>query len=153
MNLLMKYKKRAVVVIGCFAMASCAGCSTIRKAYWDHKVKELCLKDAGVTVYERVGMSRDEYKKFRLLALDNRNENQRYYSMFKTSYIKDDGNLAVMKFEETAIRQSDGKVLGKEISYARSGGDSVFHWPHPTQFGCWSIGIDPNLRTSVFYME
>ncbi|HNN86796.1 MAG: hypothetical protein U1F12_02850 [Pseudomonadales bacterium] len=135
------------------ALVSCISCAPIRKAYWDHEIRELCRKDAGVTVYERVGMSKEEYKKFRLLALDDRNENQMYYSKFKTSYIKDNDNISIMKFEEHAIRKSDGKVLGTSVSYARKGGDSIFHWPHPTQFGCWSIGIDPNLRTSVFYME
>ncbi|MBK9667618.1 MAG: hypothetical protein IPO61_18090 [Gammaproteobacteria bacterium] len=29
------------------------------KAYWDHRVRELCKKDGGVTVFERVLLMRE----------------------------------------------------------------------------------------------
>jgi hypothetical protein len=33
------------------------------KAYWDHKVRELCEKDGGVTVYEAIELSPEEFKR------------------------------------------------------------------------------------------
>ena len=32
-----------------------------RKAYWDHKVTEMCEKDGGIKIYERVQLDEAEY--------------------------------------------------------------------------------------------
>ena len=138
-------------------VVSCTGCSTIRKAYWDHKVKELCLKDAGVTVYEKVGMRKEEYDKFRLLDFDKNDPSQKYYTVSNDTYLKKDKGLDgmwVKKYEEVAIRKSDTKVLGNRVSFGRRGGDSIiFSWMHPSSFGCHSMGIRQDLQQSIFYSE
>ena len=138
-------------------VVSCTGCSTIRKAYWDHQVKELCEKDAGVTVYEKVGMRKEEYDKFRLLELDKNDPSQKYYTVSKITYLKKDNGLEgmlVRKYQEEAIRKSDGKVLGEAIAYSRVGGDSViFSWEHPSVYSCSNLDIRPNLEKSIFFIE
>jgi len=43
-------------------------------------------------------------------------------------------------------RASDGKLLGEEITFARSGGDPIGPW-HPSSFGCAGAG---GLSKAVF---
>ena len=128
------------------------------KAYWDHKVKQLCEKDGGVTVYEKVELERDEFHKlngnqYGEISIPEKRLGKTlvpYYSEYSSQVLRD-GYLRVYKYNLKIARRSDGKVLGMKISYGRGGGDFPTVIGHPSSFSCAKIpGFESNLTGKIF---
>jgi len=131
-----------------------------RKAYWDHKVTKMCEEDGGVTVYERVELTRkefeniggNEYGQIPVPSMRLTKDNYPYYSELLTIQIRD-GNPKVYKNEGRIFRKSDNKLLGLMISYGRSGGDFPTGF-HPSNFGCADLKtIRLDVEKQVFVIE
>ncbi|MDK1030156.1 MAG: hypothetical protein QGD96_12625, partial [Anaerolineae bacterium] len=112
------------------------------KAYWDHKVTEMCEKDGGVTVYEKVEISKTDYPDIQvtsknLLILPSEKNVKLGYPFFYRyrMYYMRQGFLNVVRHEQSIVRSHDGKLLSKHISYGRSGGDFPTGF-HPSHFSC-----------------
>ena len=128
------------------------------KAYWDHKVKQLCEKDGGVTVYEKIELTQDEFKRlggnqFAQIPVRSERlrgfENSPYLSKQITNIVYA-GPPIVRRFEFTIYRASDGKILGKMVNYARSGGDA-FILDAGTSFSCADMkAISLDVERQVF---
>ncbi|MGH9694315.1 MAG: hypothetical protein ACRD5Z_09250, partial [Bryobacteraceae bacterium] len=129
---------RSVLAVLAVAMLpSCAGYVPGEKAYWDAKVKEMCDKDGGITVYERVKISRREA---RSVLIDHpptqkARRNQPYVWEQNETVIRD-SNPRVVRSEILIKRRSDDKILGKTVQYWRSGGDFPTGISEPTSFIC-----------------
>jgi len=130
------------------------------KAYWDSKVKAMCERDGGVTVYERVELTRkefeniggNEYGQIPVPSMRLTKDNYPYYSELLTIQIRD-GNPKVYKNEGRIFRKSDNKLLGLMISYGRSGGDFPTGF-HPSNFGCADLKtIRLDVEKQVFVIE
>ena len=111
-----------------------------RKAYWDHKVREMCEKDGGMEIYERVNLDEKEYRlyidslgNFTIPREDKAPENLKIISKYISTYIHRN-NPEVRRFELQIIRRSDNRLLGTMISYGRAGGDLVAF--HPSIYSC-----------------
>lgn len=111
------------------------------KAYWDHRVKEMCEKDNGVTVFERASLTQNEYEALpknsgfvsvpvKYLA----NENQVFYADEVTSVIKDSYPY-VRRVDVSIKRKSDAATIAKYSSFHRVGGDIPLGF-HPSSFSC-----------------
>ena len=138
-----------------------AGCSTPSQVYWDHKVKELCEKDGGVTVYEKVELTREEYERN-----DGKNGGIRVPSEksplagkydFSSKTINSDINASnphVWRTEGVIYRKSDGKELGKMVTYSRRGGDISTGIAESSHFGCGDIKtIKLDVENQIFTVE
>jgi len=119
-----------------------------RKAYWDHKVTEMCEKDGGIKIYERVQLDEAEYNlyinKFGQLSIpidEEAPESIRYIRKDNREFIRRN-NPTVRRYESVIIRRTDNKILGKRIAYSRVGGDSIAL--HPSIFSC------PDNTVSLF---
>lgn len=112
-----------------------------RKAYWDHRVTELCSKDAGVKVYEHVTLSAQDYERLGgtpyglPLPSEEGAKGFPYFVQVAESKIHD-GNPVVMRLETLVRRRSDGKLLARSITYFRRGGDFPTGLLHDSSFGC-----------------
>ena len=112
-----------------------------RKSYWDSKIQEMCTKDGGTRVYERVSLTKSEYDRLggRAGAIPlYREENapRDYPFVVKTTDIVfHEKNPRVYKSETRYIRQLDKKVLAMSIRYVRLGGDFPTY-AHPSSFLC-----------------
>jgi len=120
------------------------------KAYWDHQVRKLCEKDGGVTVFEHVELTPEEYR-------ENDGEHgvinvppEKSQDAEKYSYLTRDSetvlrnrNPSIQRFEFLIYRKSDGKELGKYVSYARSGGDFPTGFAEGSSFSCADF-LPPN---------
>ena len=102
------------------------------KAYWDHKVKELCDKDGGVTIYEKVVISKGDYPTMKFTSAgrpilppeSSATERNPFFYSHKKELIKENYfGLDVIRYEDLKIRSADKKVLSKKITYGRKGGD------------------------------
>lgn len=138
--------KRVAVALAASLLASCG---SVERAYWDAKVEEMCRKDAGVTVYERVKITRDEYK--RLGGTDGSvpvpprqvaRPGYPYVTEYKTTPLND--NPEVFRSDVSIVRTEDGKVLSRLVQYARVGRDFI------RPFSCQDLGIREDIRQQTF---
>lgn len=105
----------------------------------DRQVRELCAKDGGVRVYERVRLSpyEHEYYASKNWLLPDKSQaasGDKYYTETDIHYYRQ-GFLSVSRRQYRVIRRSDGRVLGESISYGRAGGDLPGPW-HYSTFKC-----------------
>jgi len=119
------------------------------KAYWDHQVKQMCEKDGGVTVYEKVELTKEEYESLKI-PFDKDGKFSTPYYRVTTEYVVISGYPKVGKSGQIIVRRSDKKTLGMLTHYGRGGGDAI-PIDHPSHYGCENIdGINNNLTNSVF---
>jgi len=126
-----------------------------RQAYWDAKVKELCEKDGGVTVYERVKLTQSEYQRLGgvrgIVPVPQRstaNPGSPFVADTVMTIIRDWGP-EVYRRETSIVRVADGKVLARQVTYGRVGGD--FPSPgHPSSYGCREVGLPLDVEKQTF---
>jgi hypothetical protein len=113
-----------------------------RKAYWDYKVKQMCEKDGGVTVIEKVILSKEDYQRLAgttgdiLLPDSSRSDkNYPYVSKFTVTTIRE-GYPKVNKYETEVRRSRDQKTLARRVSYSRIAGDFPTGIFHHSTFSC-----------------
>jgi len=128
----------AIVVLLLLAVGFYEG----RKAYWDYRVREMCEKDGGVTVYEKISVSPDEYRRLSkvdgsaaIVSEANSKPTEPAFAVDKETVLKE-WAPRVTRWESSVKRRSDGKVTGKMVTYYRVGGDFPLSFGHPTSFSC-----------------
>lgn len=113
-----------------------------RKAYWDYRVREMCEKDGGTRIFERVLMDRQEAKANGLLVgttivIPSRSDPwslTSYYIGYESADIRS-GAPRVFRARTTVVRAKDMKVLAEMVSYSRVGGDFPT-FAHPSAISC-----------------
>ncbi|MCF7982638.1 MAG: hypothetical protein K9K86_11700, partial [Pseudomonadales bacterium] len=90
----------------------------LNKAYWDSKVRALCEKDGGVTVYEVVNLTKDEYLQnegknglIRVMSKRTSKKEHQYAFVSKTNVINAKKPY-VRRTEYVTYRKADNKQLG-----------------------------------------
>jgi hypothetical protein len=124
----------AVVVLLLLAIGFYEG----RKAYWDYKVREMCDKHGGVTVYERVKISKKDFQGLwdqRIPPTENTRMDSPYFWQRIETTIRD-SYPKVARAETLIKRRTDDKVLGKSVRYWRTGGDFPTGFSEATSFVC-----------------
>jgi len=128
-----------------------------RKAYWDSKVREFCRKEGGVTVYERVPLSVEEFRKLGgdhgplpIPSESTASKDSPYISKQSRIDIREK-DPEVIRGEWLIERRSDGKVLARLVYFSRIGGDNPLSFGHPTVFSCRNIpGFRSDIERQVF---
>ena len=147
-----RFARRALLVSTMTALASLIGCVGYDVGdypTWDAKVKELCESDGGVTVYERVTLSRTEDivresgSSITVPRRQSASANAPYVSEEKIVWLNE-ANPRVYRSETWIIRAQDGAVLSKLVSYGRVGGDFV------RPYSCRDVGTRLDLERQTF---
>ena len=126
----------------------------LNKVYWDYRVKQMCEKDGGVTVYEKVELTQEEYKKHDgengiISSVPSENTSAALHSLYlskQSTSILRKAIPEVVRYEFLIYRKRDGKQLGKMVTYYRSGGDFPTIIGHPSGFSCRDI---PDFKLNV----
>jgi hypothetical protein len=135
-------------------VASCE----INKAYWDRQVRELCELDGGVVVYERVELTPEEYrdndgKSGSIRVPSETSPLAKQYSYLRrttTDYIRT-GSPTVSRRESIIFRKSDGRELGRSVSYTRTGGSFPNGISETLSFSCNDIEDVPlDIERRIF---
>lgn len=116
------------------ALTMLAGCSTPLGLLYDAKMAQMCAKDGGARVYERVPAPASRFNSAGQLLLLPTNERvdalgPDYRYIKETEYLRGNeayGSLSIRRTVTKIIRKSDGKLLGESISYSRAGGNITF---------------------------
>ena len=138
-------KNILIVLLLSITFVGCAGYVPGRQSYWDAQVKEMCEKDGGVTIFERIRMSKaDIDRRILPMTADGKlgialkelaHSDAPVYAERKTTYLRE-SNPQVGRVEWIAIRRSDQVVVARWISYGRFGGDLPTGLAHDSSFGC-----------------
>lgn len=107
--------------------------------YWDAKVREMCAKDGGITVYETVDLPPDRFNKwgqpnfYHPVNGENALGGEYIFKIEKHYFHQADPRVSRRSYK--VFRRGDNKLLGQSIIYGRGGGlpgpwhDSSFHCP------------------------
>jgi hypothetical protein len=128
-----------------------AGCE---KYALDRQVQELCAKDGGIKIYEKVKLPPERFDQWGNVHIPSKQDAKpwdEYYNDTDTTYFRT-GNPEMRRSHDRIIRRRDGKVLGEFIYYARRGGDMPGPW-HESSFGCPDLQTLPNFENSIFTKE
>jgi len=128
-----------------------------RKAYWDHRIEEMCEKDGGVIVHEYIELEREEYPNLISSSGNviipnkyNAKVGDPYFVTFSESILRD-GTPKIRRTETKIIRRSDSKILSIRVGYSREGGDIPTGILAPSSFSCRSVkNINTSLIKSTF---
>jgi hypothetical protein len=136
--------------LGAFC-AALLGCTRERDLV-DEQVRQLCAKDGGVRVFERVQLAADQFDpdgEILVLSEKSSKPTDKYYHVRDVIHLRK-GNPEMWRAHYKLIRKSDSKVLGEAISYTRRGGDLPGPW-HPSSFGCPHDADISDISKAVFY--
>ena len=143
------------VAIVCCSLSACLGYVPGAKVYWDARVKEMCLKDGGATVYERVKITPADYQSLRgsggtipVPARRFAKPDSPYVADTTISTIHEWGP-EVFRLETLISRVADGRVLARQVTYIRRGGD--FPSPsHSSSYSCSDVGVRLDVERQTF---
>jgi hypothetical protein len=146
------------LLVVCLLAITLAGCMPGQQSYWDAQVKEMCAKDGGVTIYQKLRISESEMRLLGTVggmigipAKDLAKPNAPVYEELKIVDIRD-SNPRVSRSEMLIVRRSDGATVARAIIYARSGGD--FPSPaHPSSFSCPEFNVVISELQQLFVVE
>lgn len=127
-----------------------------RKAYWDFRIERMCQKDGGLTVFEEIRLSADDYERLRsrsgTIPLPERGSADRaaeFFSHTQEEVIRERSPRVAR--EEVTIYALDGnRMIARYISYSRSGGDFPTY-AHPSYFLCKRE--DQSISERIFIKE
>lgn len=112
-------------------LSGCAGYVPGAKSYWDARVKELCAKDGGVKIYEKLHVTKTDIENLGRvgggIAIPIKrlaDPNAPVYAINQITHIRDK-DPEVWRSEWRIIRRKDQAVIAIEVSYHRAGGDAV----------------------------
>lgn len=132
----------------------------INKAYWDHRVAELCEKDGGAVVFERVILTKEEYelndgrKGVINVMSEDTSKTTHQYAWKSITKIINEKKPYVRRTEYVTYRKSDNEKLGLLITYSRRGGDFPTVISHPSSFSCKDIiGFEQDLNINIFIFK
>lgn len=126
-------------------------CTTPLQIMADAEVRRLCEKDGGIKVYETVKLPAerfDEYGQIRIPYKEITKPEDDYYYESSRIFIEA-GYTQVWRSHIKVYRNTDKKIIGEAISYARRGGDIPGPW-HSTSFRCPEEAGLNNLKNQIF---
>lgn len=133
----------------------------VNKAYWDYRVKQMCEKDGGVIVYEKVELTREEYRKYDgkygyinvPFEASSDTDKFLYVKTWETQTLRK-YTPNITRSESIVYRKNDRRKFGKFVTYSRSGGDFPTIIAHPSGFGCRDMpGIELNIEKKIFSVK
>ncbi len=145
-------RRRAVRSIGVAAqiiiatgLAGCTGYSPGAKTFWNEEVRKLCERDGGVTIYDRVQISKADIDrhvlpttadgKLGVTVKELAHPEVPVFAESKTTILRE-WSPQVGRVEWTVIRRSDSAVVARWVSYGRHGGDFPTGLAHESSFSC-----------------
>ena len=140
-------------------VVSCTGCSTIRKAYWDHQVDKLCEKDGGVTIFEKLEIRKSDYPSMKLTSKGKlilppkgkESQGSPFYQESSIDYLRK-GSPEVWRYTQSVVRKSDKKILSTYVSYSRVGGDFELGF-HPSSHSCKDTDLYISTQSSAIIVK
>jgi hypothetical protein len=136
-----------------FALSGC-----VSQTFWDARIDRLCRQDGGMTLYERVWISAEEYRRLGgvqgTIPLPNEQSAPSGYPFLakQSRTVLSERDPRVYRAETLYFRASDGKVLGRLVRYHRVGGDLPIG-DHHSVYTCPSQDEATAAERSIYSIE
>lgn len=131
-----------VVISLAVSLAGCMGYVPGQQSYWDAQVREMCERDGGVEILEKVILTKQEAQllprvdgKIATRSNSSGSANDPVYSERKISNLRE-SNPRVSREDVVVIRRSDRKMVARWVEYVRIGGDVPTGLEHHSSFRC-----------------
>jgi len=148
-DLSVRFKR--LLVCAALCTGAIGGCAR-EKDQLDEEVRQLCAKDGGTKIHERVGLPADKFDESGFINFYRRTAKDplgpEYMFESRIDYYRK-GNPEMWRNYYRVVRRLDGKVLGESVTYSRRGGDMPGPW-HESSFGCPTHTGDATLLKEVF---
>ncbi len=121
--------KKILIVLLALMLAGCMGYVPGQQSYWDARVREMCEKDGGVTIFESIGVSAAQATTLPrigpYISIPPRKSVKSDALAFwdESVTVFHDGNPRVWRSEQVIRRHSDEKIIARAVRYIRVGGD------------------------------
>lgn len=153
-------KKILIALLLTLALTGCMGYVPGQQSYWDAQVREMCEKDGGVHIIERVRITKNEMNflgesdgKLTILVKELAHPKSPVYAIRgKRKIFASEGNSSIGRAEWSIIRRSDEKVVANLIRYSRTGGDFP-EFIHQSTFFCPSSERITSDMQKLFIIE
>jgi len=128
------------------------------KAEWDRQIREWCETEGGITVFEQIDVSKQQYPDLvitpRGVSIPSRmsaNTDDPFFYSNRTEILSNDQAL-IRRHTNEIVRSIDSKVLGRRVSFSRVGGDFYpFGFGTESSFSCSRVdGFNSDLNRAVF---
>jgi hypothetical protein len=125
----MNFRALVAIFVG-VQVAACAGYLPGRQAQWDEKLNEMCRKDGGVQIFDKVRLSQADARK--LGSVDGKisvplkelaHPEAPLFSVQTRTHLGAEGNVSIGRIESSITRRQDGTVVARWVAYSRSGGE------------------------------
>jgi hypothetical protein len=148
-----------MMLLAVVTLSGCMGWAPGRQAYWDAQVKEMCDKDGGVKIFEKLRISKPDIDllgridgKIAVPSKNSAHPNAPVYSELKITSIRD-ANPRVFRSESVIIRRADQTILARWVAYSRSGGDFPTGLSEGTSFNCPDLKAITSDLQQLFIVE
>jgi hypothetical protein len=149
----------AVTLAALIVLSGCAGYAPGAKSSWDQQLKEMCARDGGVTVYERISISAEQFAKLGKVGAYasispkwNMQADDVAFWEQSTMIIRE-GNPRVSRFEQVVRRRADEKIVARVVRYSRVGGDLPTGLAHESALTCPEEEQILAQREKIFRIE
>ncbi|HSH28646.1 MAG TPA: hypothetical protein VK971_01965 [Thiohalobacter sp.] len=129
-----------------------------RKAYWDYRVREMCEKNGGVFIKDKIEISEREKQNLGTVAgytsipyKPLADPDSPVYYVDHESVIRESSPRVTM-WEETIYRRSNKSVLANIVMFRRSGGDFPTY-AYPSRFSCPDKLVILSKREEIFHEQ
>jgi len=144
-------KTSLVLLLATIVLLLLSACATPSQIMVDAEVRRLCEKDGGIKVYETVKLPAERFNEYGQIRIPYKEitkpEDDYYYESLRT--FLETGYTQVWRSHIKVYRNTDKKIIGEAISYARRGGDVPGPW-HSSSFRCSEEAGLNNLKNQIF---
>lgn len=125
----------ALVVLG---IGVCEG----RKAYYDWRVKQMCEKDGGISIYEHIRISPQTAARMSRVAGHLSITYESSSPPNDVAFLRGEPEIlrtsepSIHRHEQSIVRRTDGKIVARMVRYGRAGGDFPLSLSNPSTFSC-----------------
>jgi hypothetical protein len=133
----------------------------LNKAYWDSRVSKMCAEEGGISIYESVRFSEEEFIRYGgddgvITVPDERSARSADFpfAISRNEIQINESFPRVIKRETSVYRKQDNKLLGAYIRFSRIGGDFPTGLAADSSFSCQDInGFRTDLEKQIFLVE
>lgn len=153
-------KKKSISLFLAVILAGCMSYVPGQQSYWDTQVKEMCAKDGGLHIIERVRIAKSEMNflgknngKLSVLVKELAHPKSPVYAIRDEGKVfASEGNASIGRVNWSIVRRSDQKVVATLIRYSRTGGDFP-EFIHQSTFFCPSSEKISNDMQDLFLID
>ena len=139
---------------GCFLILSIVVLTSCEQAKVDAQMEELCKKDGGMQVYQKVAFPSDHFTEYGDIKFFETWNTSKGGYRFKSSHENLKSNKPTLtRRTYSVVRESDSRILGVYVVYSRIGGDIIWRPGPDSSKSCPADANSTIFLRTIFVRE